>query len=255
MAESFNPQERELIERLRRAPQPTLPPESVAAIRLRLLDALDLPPAAPPGLPPLLLPIVVVIIIAAIIITLIISRPPETPSLAETIAPPSSTPVPSLTPTQTATASLTPTFTVTPSPTVAPTVTLGAVVVIEGPVERIDEDIIVIYGIEVLLPGDNPWSGVIEVGDIVRVEGDPDAGDVIVVISITVVNVEVEVNPQTGEGWRDDGSCSNPPPDWAPANGWRRRCQGGENPGNSGNPGNGNGNGRGNGGGNGDDDD
>jgi hypothetical protein len=245
MVESFNPQERELIERLRRAPQPSLPPESVAAIRARVLDALDLPPAAPPSVPPLLLPIIVLVVAAAIVIALIISRPPETPALAETPAPPSSTPTASLTPTQTATASATtsptPTFTVTPSSTPAPTITLSAVVVIEGPVERIDGDILVIYGIEVLLPGDNLYSGVIEVGDLVRVEGDPDDAGVIVVVSITVINLDVNVNPGTGESWRDDGTCSNPPPDWAPANGWRRRCQGGANPG-SGNPGQGQGN-------------
>jgi hypothetical protein len=44
------------------------------------------------------------------------------------------------------------------------------------------------------------------------------------------VEVDVNVNPQSGEVWRDKGNCQNPPPDWAPANGWRRRC--GENTGN-----------------------
>ncbi|NWF70225.1 MAG: hypothetical protein HXY40_14155, partial [Chloroflexi bacterium] len=47
----------------------------------------------------------------------------------------------------------------------------------------------------------------------------------------------------TGEVWRDDGSCNNPPPDWAPAVGWRQRCQGqGTPPGHTDNPGRGMGN-------------
>ena len=37
----------------------------------------------------------------------------------------------------------------------------------------------------------------------------------------------------TGEAWRDRGNCSNPPPPWAPAHGWRRRCEGGGGSGNS----------------------
>jgi hypothetical protein len=27
--------------------------------------------------------------------------------------------------------------------------------------------------------------------------------------------------------WRDDNECGNPPPPWAPAHGWRRKCGGG----------------------------
>jgi hypothetical protein len=59
---------------------------------------------------------------------------------------------------------------------------------------------------------------------------------------MTFTQVDVTVS-DSGEVWRDDGSCNNPPPPWAPANGWRRRCESG------------NGNGNGSGGGGDDDDD
>jgi hypothetical protein len=29
-----------------------------------------------------------------------------------------------------------------------------------------------------------------------------------------------------GQVWRDEGNCDNPPPSWAPAHGWRLRCEG-----------------------------
>jgi hypothetical protein len=38
-----------------------------------------------------------------------------------------------------------------------------------------------------------------------------------------LVDVDVAVGA-SGQVWRDDGGCLNPPPDWAVARGWRRRC-------------------------------
>ena len=50
-------------------------------------------------------------------------------------------------------------------------------------------------------------------------------------------------NDENGPGiWLDNGNCNNPPPDWAPANGWRARCEGqsqqpgGNNSASNGNP-------------------
>lgn len=40
--------------------------------------------------------------------------------------------------------------------------------------------------------------------------------------------------------WQDNGRCDNPPPPWAPARGWRARCEGQSPPGQSGNNGQGN---------------
>jgi hypothetical protein len=59
----------------------------------------------------------------------------------------------------------------------------------------------------------------------VNLGGSPNITIVIVAINITVINVEVFIN--NGQFYRDDSSCGNPPPPWAPANGWRRRCEGG----------------------------
>lgn len=175
------------------------------------------------------------------------------------------------TPTPEATNEATPELTPTPEATleVTPEVTPEAtpegtpdpddddddiIIVIEGPVEAININIIVIYGIEIELNPDDPLLLVIQIGDIVRIEGttnDDDGDGTIIIIAITIIIVNVDINIDTGEIWRDEGKCSNPPPPWAPANGWRRRCeQGGNNGG-----GNGNGNGNGNGRGNDDDDD
>ncbi len=175
------------------------------------------------------------------------------------------------TPTPEATSESTPELTSTPEATleVTPEVTPEAtpestpnpgddddgdiIIVIEGPVEAININIIVIYGIEIEINIDNPALTVIQIGDIVRVEGavsddddddDDDDGNKIIIIAVTIIIINVDINIDTGEAWRDSGDCGNPPPPWAPANGWRRRCEqgGGGNPG-GGNPGGGNGRG------------
>lgn len=122
---------------------------------------------------------------------------------------------------------------------------------VEGPVESINVNVITIYNIELVLAEDDPILARIQVGDVLRVEGDFDSTlQVIVAVTVQSVSVDINVNTDTGEAWRDDGNCSNPPPPWAPANGWRRRCEGQQN-----NSGDGNGNDNGMGMGDDDDDD
>ncbi len=133
----------------------------------------------------------------------------------------------------------------TPTPTLTPTPQLaeieGVDLVIEGPIEQINGSVIIIYGIEVTLSEDEPLLSVVQVGDTVRIEGDVSDGQQVIVINITLADEAVSVDAETGAVWRDDGSCANPPPDWAPANGWRRRCESGSsNAGGGANPGNGN---------------
>lgn len=158
----------------------------------------------------------------------------------------------SITPTPEATASVTPEA--TPEATANP----GdddddIIIVIEGPVEAINVNIIIIYGIEIEISIDDPALTIIQIGDLVRIEGvlqggddddDDDGGTQIIIVAITIVIINVDINIDTGEAWRDDGSCANGPPPWAPANGWRRRCEqgGGGNSGGGGNPGGGRGN-------------
>jgi hypothetical protein len=139
-----------------------------------------------------------------------------------------------------------PSLTPIPSPIVesAPT-SLPINMTIEGPIQSIVGNIITIYGIEIQLSPDDPILLVIKVGDVVRIEGNITEGVVtapVIAIHVVIADVDVEIG-SGGEVWRDEGDCSNPPPDWAPANGWRARCQGQPQPGG----GNGNNN---NGGGN-----
>lgn len=129
----------------------------------------------------------------------------------------------------------------------------------EGPVEVLTENSVTVWGMEIEIDSAEPLFDLIEVGDIVRVEANPqpaDGGMVILADSIRLVEVEAFTNETTGEAWRDNGRCDNPPPAWAPAYGWHRRCEGtngnGRNPSGQGNNGsNGNPQGQGNNGSNG----
>lgn len=103
------------------------------------------------------------------------------------------------------------------------------IIIIEGPVEAINVNIITIYGIQIELDPNDPNLTVIQIGDVIRVEGAYSGGDgiTIVIVAITIIFIDVDVFILDGEIWRDDGGCQNGPPPWAPANGWRRRCEGG----------------------------
>ncbi len=151
---------------------------------------------------------------------------------------------PTLTPTAEATSESTPeataavtpeaTLEMTPEATPESTAQPGApvIIVIEGPVQAINVNIITIYNINIQLADDDPNLKIIQIGDIVHIEGSPQGSVVtgnITIIAITVVVINVEVNTSTGQVWRDDKGCGNPPPSWAPANGWRRRCEGKDN--------------------------
>jgi hypothetical protein len=218
MSDQFTPQEQLLIQRLQRAPQPELNQAVFEAIRLRVLDALDAPPVpAPPALPaPTIIVAVVIVVIAAIIIAVVASQQNSSTPLV----------VPSATPVMTESPTPTVTITPTPLPTLTPLATVKNITVIEGAVEVIDGNVVTIFGVEVQVAPDDPLLNTIQIGDVIRVEGNTD-GVVVLATTIIHVNIDVTVNPSSGEVWRDDGSCTNPPPDWAPANGWRRRCQGG----------------------------
>ncbi len=114
---------------------------------------------------------------------------------------------------------------------------LPVVIVIEGPVEVIVGNVIVIFGIEVELDPDDPMLVVLREGDVVRIEGGiADDADTIVIIAAVVVIIDVDIYVNEGDFgglqvWRDDGECRNPPPPWAPAHGWRAKCERGEHPG------------------------
>lgn len=112
---------------------------------------------------------------------------------------------------------------------------LPVIIVIEGPVVAINVNIITIFNINVVVDPDDPILTSIRIGDRIRVEGElitdgdtyefvvggSDVTIVIVAINIVIINVEVRPDPQPPTL---TGDCSNPPPPWAPAHGWRARC-------------------------------
>jgi hypothetical protein len=118
----------------------------------------------------------------------------------------------------------TPEVTETPTPTPG----LPVTIIIEGPVQVINVNIITIYDIDITINADDSVLTQIQVGDFVRVEGDVlEDADTLIVVAVTVFVVDVDVIVSNGNTiiWSDDGDCGNPPPPWAPAWGWRRRCQ------------------------------
>jgi hypothetical protein len=107
---------------------------------------------------------------------------------------------------------------------------LDVVIVILGPVVGINDNVITIYNFDIELDPEDPVLTVIQVGDVIRVEGGiAEEGDTIVIIAINIIFINVDVVINGDEIWRDMGNCQNPPPPWAPANGWRRRCEPGGN--------------------------
>jgi hypothetical protein len=134
-----------------------------------------------------------------------------------------------LTPTPEATSESTPEATPESTPEATPESTAQpgspVIIVIEGPVQVINVNIITIYNINIQLDPNDPNLKIIQVGDIVHIEGIPQGNGNIIIIAVTVIIINVDVNPSTGEVWRDDDhTCANPPPPWAPAHGWHRRC-------------------------------
>jgi uncharacterized membrane protein YgcG len=102
-----------------------------------------------------------------------------------------------------------------------------ALITIEGDVTAINANVITIYDMEIVLEPSDPLLTIIQLGDNLRVEGEYQSGTTIILIAVTIVFVDVDVFVNEGEVWRDSGNCNNPPPPWATANGWRRRCEGG----------------------------
>ena len=102
----------------------------------------------------------------------------------------------------------------------------GVVIVIEGPVTAIVGNQITIFNFNIIVAEDDPMLTVIQIGDVIHIEGDWD-DDSPVIIAIIIIFVDVDVFVFDGQVWRDPGNCAGGPPPWAPANGWRRRCEGG----------------------------
>jgi len=121
-------------------------------------------------------------------------------------------------------------------------------ITIEGNVQAINVDTIIVNTMTIVVPADDPIRGVLALNTRVHVEGNLEQnGTRIIPTKIIVLpflsspgpsntsgsssssngSQSTNGNPSTDPVWTDPGDCSNPPPPWAPANGWRRRCQGG----------------------------
>jgi hypothetical protein len=106
------------------------------------------------------------------------------------------------------------------------------IVIIEGPVEEIEGSRIVIFGFNIELESDDLRLTVIEIGDVLRVQGveeesDDDASDDeynITIVALFFIFVDVDVFVFDGEIWRDTGTCLIAPPVWATSEVWVIRC-------------------------------
>lgn len=158
--------------------------------------------------------------------------PTQTATLTPTVTA-TDTPTHTATFTPTITATDTPTYTATFTPTMTPT-EAETVMVIEGPITAINDDALFIYTFEIPLP--QGFISDLQIGDFVRVEIGDDTVTLIQEPQSDATEESENAGSNNGQAtapgqttdpvevWRDDGTCKNPPPDWAPASGWRERC-------------------------------
>lgn len=136
-------------------------------------------------------------------------------------------------PTQTVTPNPSPTAVINPTAGPSPTPIITALpvnIIVEGPVQVVNVNVITIYDINIEIQPNDPILAQIHVGDFVRVEGSTITGTsafIVSAVNIYILSTEVVISNDNTVVWQDNGNnCANPPPPWAPANGWRRRCQG-----------------------------
>src|SRR5690606_117955 len=107
-----------------------------------------------------------------------------------------------------ATAETTPDAEMTPESTADPDYDSDVTIVIEGPVERININIITIYGLDIELDEDDPLLTVIQIGDVIRIEGDYGVGNntTIIIVAINIIFINIDVYVLDGDVWRDGGN-------------------------------------------------
>lgn len=104
-------------------------------------------------------------------------------------------------------------------------------IVIEGPVESVEANIITIYSFEIELAHDDPRITYIQVGDVLHIKGHHKGHrrshrGPIVIVAVFFDFVGVDVVVFQGQVWRDYGDCGITPPVWASdlAIHWNDRC-------------------------------
>jgi hypothetical protein len=225
----FTPEEAAVVQRLRNAPQPQIRPQAFQVIQQRLLQELDAPSEPIPNSQPRSMPItpillgigVVVVLLIVVSLALTLQRNP-TPTLPATDSL-------VLTATTTVTSTALPTTQATLAPRTQPiaqtespvaptgsalssTIVAGtavtpaistmepqAILVLEGPVQQINLDGIIVFDMQIRLDPDDPILKLVQVGKSVHVEGYLEIrNDVTVSV---VVNIEIQKdNPALSTG-------------------------------------------------------
>jgi hypothetical protein len=237
----FTPEELALIRRLRSAPQPQLRPQAFQAIQQRILQATELPSGSgrpiQAGRTILLrllfvigLLVVVIVIVASVLAASRQKRSGEVPGTASMTLTPADSPEPTLPILNTAKPSATgtggqptlqktvsPTFqpTAGPLPTTAPVAETQppatavratpseALVVVEGPVQKINNDIITVFDMDIRVDTTDPTLTLVQIGKTIRVEGYLDSDSqtpIIIAVTVSVVNNTLAVSPSLPPG-------------------------------------------------------
>ena len=120
--------------------------------------------------------------------------------------------------------------------TAAPDTAGEHVRVVEGVIESIEHNLVRVQGVIVEFDPDDPLLTVMRAGDLLRAEGqvvEVDGSARIRATAATIANVTIDISEDGQQAYRDDEviDCSNPPPAWAPASGWRARCEDAPKPG------------------------
>ncbi len=121
-------------------------------------------------------------------------------------------------------------LTATDSAVLTSTESEGVIVVIEGVIESIDGNVIVVNGVSYIIPDGNLVLSLLEVGDsvvIVAVQAEDGALTVfLITLSDEDIYIDTDDNDDNDDDddFRDDAPCQARPPDWAPAYGWRMKC-------------------------------
>jgi hypothetical protein len=188
--EQFTQAEQQLIQRLRNAPRPTFKPHQLENVRQRLFQEMDhVFPSPKPSSPFLnirLLITIIIVVVAAAVITLVLLSSRQQPKTAVTV------PVPSPTTALEQDVELTPNSPAT-----------EAVLVIEGPVEAVFADSIIVLGMDIQVDKSDPILALIQIGETVRVEGimvlHVDTM-ILSAVNITIIKPEIILTPQPGGG-------------------------------------------------------
>ena len=121
-------------------------------------------------------------------------------------------------------------LTATDSAVVTNTEAEGVIVVIEGVIESIDGQVIVVGGVSYTIPDGNLILSLLEVGDSVVIVAVQAEDGTLTVFLITLADEDIYIDTDNDDDndddddFRDDAPCQARPPDWAPAYGWRMKC-------------------------------